>query len=310
MGTPDFSVPTLNKVASSGKHKVLTVFTKPDKINHRGNKIEYSPVKRYALRFGIPLRQPASLNSPDVCDSISKLHPDLILVVAYGKILPKSVLALPRKGCINLHGSLLPKYRGAAPIQRALINGEDVTGVTTMFMNEGMDTGDILLKRELRINEDDGSSSIFGKLSIIGADLVLETLDLIGSNKIERIHQNNGEATYAPPLSKDEARIDWKLLDANRIHNLIRGLDAGPIAYTTLNKKRIKLFRSKVFFDNIKTCSAEPGKVVSARPFIVCCKDNTFLEILEVQPENKKRMNSADFVKGYDILDKILGEQE
>ncbi len=307
MGTPGFSVPTLLKVANSNQHEVLAVFTKPDKVNNRGNKIEYCPVKKCAIDLKIPVFQPTSLKVPKVYENLSQFCPDLILVVAYGKILPKNIINLPEIGCINLHGSLLPKYRGAAPIQRAIMNGELLTGVTTMFMDEGMDTGDMLMKKEVRISENDGATSIFSKLSVVGADLVLETLDKIDKNTIAKIQQKNDEATYAPPINKEEALIDWKNCDAVKINNLIRGLDAGPAAYTTLNKKRLKFFKSKVIGKAKVNKTYEPGRIISEDPFIVCCSRNTFLEIVELQPENKKRMNSSDFVRGNKVLNHILG---
>lgn len=307
MGTPEFSCKTLEKVIKSEGHKILAVFTKPDKINKRGNKVEFSPVKKLAIDNNIPVYQPNTLKSIVVYDTLFSMSPDLILVVAYGKILPKEILDLPKFGCINLHGSLLPKYRGAAPIQRAVLNAEKKTGVTTMFMDEGMDTGDILLKEEVAIGENDSSESLFKKLSFIGADLVLKTLEKLKDGSLERIKQTDKEATYAPPLGKEEAEIKWDKMDASKIDSLVKGMDAGPVAYTFLDGKRLKIFKSKVLKD-FSDKKYKFGEIISNDPIVVFCKENTFLEILELQLENKKKMYAKDFSVGNKLILKVLGK--
>ena len=307
MGTPEFASKTLEKVIKSKKHKILAVFTKPDKVNKRGNKVEFSSVKKLALEEGIEVHQPQTLKSEDVQKNLLNLNPDLILVVAYGKILPKEILSLPKYGCVNLHGSLLPKYRGSAPIQRAVLNSEKETGVTTMFMDEGMDTGDILLKEKIKIEEEDSSKSLFKKLAEVGSELVLKTLDLLEKGLLQRTKQKDEEATYAPPLSKEEAKISWKKMDAKKIDSLVKCMDAGPVAYTTLNGKRLKIFKSRVLDVAYSEIDHSVGVVVSEEPFTVLCKNNTLLEILELQAENKRKMGAKDFLLGNKMLGKKLG---
>lgn len=304
MGTPLFSVPSLEKLIGSKKHNVLAVFTKPDKINKRGGKIEFSEVKKVAIEHSIPVYQPESLKCTNAYEYLEKLNPDLILVVAYGKILPENILKLPKYGCINVHGSVLPMYRGAAPIQRAIINGDKETGVTTIYMDKGMDTGDILLTKKVEITDGDSAKSMFEKLSMTGANLLLETLDGVLEGTINRIKQDDSKATYAAPLSKEEAHITWGDKTSIDIFNLVRGMDAGPVAYTFLGGKRIKIFRARVF--ESKEYTKKPGTVLSESPLVVACKDGTILEILELQAENKKRMLAKDFVIGNKILGKRL----
>jgi len=307
MGTPEFASKTLEKVIKSKKHKILAVFTKPDKVNKRGNKVEFSSVKKLALEEGIEVYQPQTLKSEDVQKILLSLNPDLILVVAYGKILPKEILSLPKYGCVNLHGSLLPKYRGSAPIQRAVLNSEKETGVTTMFMDEGMDTGDILLKEKIKIEEEDSSKSLFKKLAVVGSELVLKTLDLLEKGLLQRTKQKDEEATYASPLSKEEAKICWEKMDAKKIDSLVKGMDAGPVAYTTSNGKRLKIFKSRVLDVTYSKIEHSAGEVISEEPFTVLCKNNTLLEILELQAENKRKMGAKDFLLGNKMLGKKLG---
>ncbi len=304
MGTPLFSVASLEKLINSKKHKVLAIFTKPDKINKRGKKVEFSEVKKIAIKYNIPVYQPERLKDLDVYEYLKSLKPEVIVVVAYGKILPVEILELPKYGCINVHGSILPKYRGAAPIQRAIINGEIETGITTMYMDKGMDTGDMLLTNKIKITSEDTAKSMFEKLSKVGADLLLKTLDEILNGTIKRIKQDDDKATYAIPLTKEEARINWEKSTAEEIVNLIRGMDAGPVAYSFLGEKRIKLFKAR----NISYGKVfeSPGTVLSENPLIVACKDGTTLEILELQAENKRKMSAKEFVLGNKIIGKIL----
>lgn len=295
MGTPDFAVPCLEKLIIN-KYDVVGVFTQPDKKKGRGQKFSFSPVKELALKNNLPVFQPESLKNAEVLELIKKLNPELIVVVAYGKILPKNILEIPKYGCINVHGSLLPKYRGAAPIQWAIINGEKKSGVTTMFMDEGMDTGDMLLKAEIKIEDQDTSESLYFKLSKLGSELLIKTLDILQNGKLNPQKQNEEDATYSKMLTKEMGEIDWNK-KATEIHNLVRGLFPWPVAKTKLNSKTLKIFKTRVL-DGI---SGEPGNVKSIDPFIVFCGENTALEILELQFDNRKRMKSSDFFRGFRI---------
>ncbi len=304
MGTPDFAVPCLEALIRSA-HEVVAVFTQPDKKKGRGYKLAPPPVKELALRHEIAVFQPETLNGEEVLRVILGLAPDLIVVVAYGKILPKAILALPERGCINVHGSLLPQYRGAAPIQWAVLNGEKVTGVTTMRMDEGLDTGDILLKAETQIRENETSGELFDRLSAMGAELLLETLQGIEKGDIIREKQDDQKATYAPMLNKSFSRIDWNK-PAAEVHNLVRGLNPWPVAETTLDGKVLKIYKTKSVL--LEDKSARPGEVVSLMPFVVACGGRSAVEVLELQLESKKRMSSADFVRGYKLgVGAILG---
>ena len=297
MGTPDFAVPCLEALVKS-EHEVVAVFTQPDKKRGRGYKLAPPPVKELALRHGIAVFQPETLNDEEVLRVISSLAPDLIVVVAYGKILPKAILALPERGCINVHGSLLPKYRGAAPIQCAVLNGENVTGVTTMYMDEGLDTGDILLRAETQIGENETSGELFDRLSVMGAQLLLETLQKLEKGDIIREKQDDQKASYAPLLNKSLSKIDWNK-PAAEVHNLVRGLNPWPVAETTLDGKVLKIYKTKPVL--LKDKAARQGEVVSLTPFVVACGGGAAVEVLELQLESKKRMSSADFVRGYKL---------
>ncbi len=297
MGTPDFAVPCLEALIRS-EHEVVAVFTQPDKKRGRGYKLAPPPVKELALRHEIAVFQPETLNDEEVLRVISGLAPDLIVVVAYGKILPKAILALPERGCINVHGSLLPKYRGAGPIQWAVLNGEKVTGVTTMCMDEGLDTGDILLKSETRIGENETSGELFDRISVMGAQLLLETLQKLEKGDIIREKQDDQKASYAPLLNKSFSKIDWNN-PAAEVHNLVRGLNPWPVAETSLDGKVLKIYKTKPVLCGDKL--AHPGEVVSLAPFVVACGGGSVVEVLELQLESKKRMSSADFVRGYKL---------
>ena len=304
MGTPDFAVPCLERLIRN-KYEVLGVFTQPDKKSGRGQKFTYPPVKEFALKNNLRVFQPVTLKDNEAYTAIKNLNSEAIVVVAYGKILPANILAIPKYGCINVHGSLLPKYRGAAPIQWAIINGEEKTGVTTMIMDEDLDTGDILLKAEAKIEKDDTSETLYTRLSNLGADLLIETLKKLEKGELFPQKQNEPDATYSKLLTKDIAEIDWNK-PAGRIHNLVRGLIPWPIAYTKLNSKKLKIFKTNV----LKGVSGEVGKIKSLDPFIVFCADDTALEILEVQFDNKKRMAAGDFFRGYRVKeqDMIIGK--
>lgn len=295
MGTPEFAIPCLEKLISSDEN-VIGVFTQPDKPKGRGYKLQQSPVKILALKNKIEVFQPNSLKSNESFNIINRLSPDLIIVVAYGKILPKEILKLPKYGCINVHASLLPKYRGAAPIQWSIINGEKTTGVTTMYMSEGLDTGDMLKKAEINILQNETAGQLHDKLSKIGADLLLETINDLKSNKLTPEKQNDSESCYAPMLTQENSMINWEN-HAESINNFIRGLNPWPVAKTTLNGKKIKIYSSSV----LEHCNCLPGEIVNLSPFIVGCKNNTAIIVNELQLEGKKRMSSRDFLNGKKI---------
>ena len=275
MGTPDFAVPSLQKLIDS-KHEICAVFTQPDKPKGRGYVLTPPPVKELALKHGLPVHQPASLKTEEAYSLISTYKPDMIIVVAYGKILPESLLQLPAYGCVNVHGSLLPKYRGAAPIQWAVINGEPESGVTTMRMAKGLDTGDILLK----------------------------TVAGLEAGCITPVPQT-GDSCYAAQLSKEDSEIDW-FRPAREIHNQIRGLNPWPIASTKWHGKKLKVYRSVLLHSS---SMVKPGTAVDDNGLVVACGDHQALKLLEVQFEGGKRMQATDFLRGHPFENKIqLGE--
>ena len=303
MGTPSFAVPCLERLLKS-EDEVVAVFTQPDKKVGRKQTLTPPPVKELAQNGGIPVYQPTSLRSDEAVERVASLRPDLIVVVAYGKILPKAILELPPLGCVNVHGSLLPKYRGAAPIQWSVINGEAVTGVTTMYMDEGLDTGDMILKAETPVGRDETSGELFERLSVMGADLLVETIEKIKLGCAPREKQNDSEATYAPMLDKSLSNINWGE-SAEKIHNLVRGLNPWPVAATTLEGKTLKIYKTCLFEPREWT---QPGQIISVNPFVVGCGGGTALEILEVQMESKKRMSAEDFCRGCKLeVDTVLG---
>lgn len=293
MGTPSFAVPCLERLLKS-EDEVVAVFTQPDKKVGRKQTLTPPPVKELAQKAGIAVHQPASLRSDESVELIASLRPDLIVVVAYGKILPKAILELPPLGCVNVHGSLLPKYRGAAPIQWSVINGETVTGVTTMYMDEGLDTGDMILKSETPVGREETSGELFERLSLMGAELLVETIEKIKLGCAPREKQNDAEATYAPMLDKSLSNINWGE-SAEKIHNLVRGLNPWPVAVTTLEGKTLKIYKTRLAEPRE---GVQPGQIISVNPFVVGCGDGTALEILEVQMESKKRMSAEDFCRG------------
>lgn len=300
MGTPEFAVPSLKKLIDNN-YNICAVFTKPDKPQGRKMVITPPPVKVFAEEHNINVYQPEKVKSEDTIKLVKNLNPDIIIVVAYGKILPKEILNMPKYGCINVHGSLLPKYRGAAPIQWSIINGDTVTGITTMYMNEGLDTGDILLQSKLYIEENETSDELKLRMSELGADLLIKTLEELEKGNLKPIPQNSEEATFSPPLDKLNGEINWQA-DAQVIHNLIRGCNSWPIAHTRLRGKLFKIYRSKI--SSVR--SPYPGKIISTSPLIVGCGNNTSLELIEVQIEGKKRMNASDFARGFRLSDKVI----
>lgn len=306
MGTPDFAVESL-KAIYNAKYEVLGVVTNPDKPQGRGMKLTASPVKQFALENGLKVYQPVKVkNNEEFIEELKKLNPDAIVVVAYGKILPKEILEIPKLGCINVHASLLPKYRGAAPIQWAIINGDKKTGVTTMYMDEGMDTGDIILKQEVDIRDDETTGELWGELSEIGGKLIVETLKGIEKGIAPRTKQSE-DFTLAPMLSKEMAKINWAAQDALQIKNLVRGLNPIMGAYSLLNGKKIKFWKVEVATPEEITIEnmnfLRNGTVLISNP-----KDGLFiktksgiLKVIEIQGENAKRMDIKDFLRGNKI---------
>ncbi len=295
MGTPEFAVPCLEKLISDG-HNVKGVFTQPDKPKGRGHKIQFPPVKICALNAGIPVYQPLKMRDGEAMSVLEELKPELIIVVAYGKILPKEILEFPKYGCVNIHASLLPKYRGAAPIQWAVLNGEKSSGVTSIQMDVGLDTGDMLLKAEVEIDNADTAGDLHDKLSVLGADVMSETIDLIAKNELKPVKQDDSLSNYAPMLSKDLCPIDWNE-SAENIHNKVRGLSPWPVAITTLGDKTLKVHKTKVTH-NYK---GKPGEVVCIdKKLVIACADSA-VEIITLQLEGKKAMSAVDFMRGNPI---------
>ena len=292
MGTPDFADACF-KALVDNKFNVTAVFTKPDKPVGRAQKVVFSQVKQSAINYNIPVYQPTNLKDDSCKKALEEINPDLIVVVAYGKILPKYILDYPKYKCINIHGSLLPKYRGAAPIQWSVLNGEKQTGVTAMYMDEGMDTGDIILQNKIKIGENETSSELFDRMKVLAADTLIETLNLVKNNKVKSQKQDQTLATYAPMLSKDISKIDFNK-SALQVHNKIRGLNSWPSAYTIFKGKKLKIHLSSL--SSLKAEKA--GLVISLNPFVVGCGDNNSIEIKEVQLEGKKKMSASDFIRG------------
>lgn len=294
MGTPDFAVPSLQKLLDRGDD-VCAVFTQPDKPKGRGHKLQAPPVKELALLRNIPVYQPDTLKDTQIQERIMSMAPDVIIVAAYGKLLPRVVLDAPKLGCINIHGSLLPKYRGAAPIQWAIINGDSVTGVTTMYMAEGMDTGDMLLKAETPVDPEETAGELFDRLKDLGAQLLGETLDRLEQGNLKRVPQDESKATHAPMLSKEMSRLNWNC-PARKLHDLIRGLNPWPCAAAQLDGKRLKLLASRV-----TEGEGVPG-ALEVRPegLAVFCGQDALL-LTEVQTENGKRMSGKDYLLGHPL---------
>lgn len=299
MGTPEFAVPSLNALTQS-RHDVVAVVTAPDKPVGRGLKIQPSPIKKAALDLKIPILQPDDLQNKGFVESLKALGADLSVVVAF-RILPPEVFNLPTFGTINLHASLLPKYRGAAPINWAIINGEEETGVTTIFIKERVDTGDIILQKRIEIGNDETAGELHDKLSCLGAELVVETVDLLETGQAPQIQQS-GEVTKAPKLTKDLGRIQWAHPD-EKIRNLIRGLSPSPGAYAYLKGKMIKVYRARTA-TLTPGSTARPGEVIQLDPGsgkITVAAGAGAIDLLELQPEGKRRMSSDEFLRGYKV---------
>lgn len=315
MGTPDFARKSLEKVYDAG-YEILGVVTNVDKPKGRGMKMIPTPVKEFAIEKGLPIYQPEKVrNNEKFINEMKSLNPDVICVVAYGKILPKELLDIPKMGCINVHGSLLPKYRGAAPIQWAVLNGDKTTGVTTMYMDIGMDTGDMILKSEVEIGEDETTGELWDRLSDIGADLLVETLKAIEKGEAPREKQGQ-DFTMAPMLDKQMAKIEWEDMSAFKIKNLVRGLNPIMGAYSFLNGKKIKFWKVDILdekelmeiFPELKEYSYKMKEVMPGTVLFSDDKKGLFIKgqdgiisAKEVQAENSKRMNVNDFLRGNHI---------
>jgi len=311
MGTPEFAVPSLSGLLAHGEH-VVAVVTQPDRPKGRGRKLTAPPVKQRAIDAGLPVLQPEKIRGRDFLDRIRDFQPDLIVVTAYGRILPGHLLNMPPLGTINVHGSLLPKYRGAAPIQWALLKGEQETGVTIMQMDEGMDTGDILLNEKISISPDDTSATLMKKLAELGGQALIAALDLLRAGKLTPSRQDDSLATAAPPLTKTMGRVDWTK-SAVEISCQIRGLDPWPATYTYVGGKRLRLFKPTVIAPKAAVNLSPhivPGSAEPIAPGTLCCAGDQgllvacgrdFLLIQEVQPEGGRRMAAGAFLSGHPL---------
>ena len=315
MGTPDFAMESLKSLVEA-KYNIIGVVTNPDKPKGRGMKLIPSPVKEYAEMQGLKIFQPTKVrNNTEFIDKIRELNPDVICVVAYGKILPKEILEIPKLGCINVHGSLLPQYRGAAPIQWAVLNGDKKTGITTMYMDEGMDTGDMILKQEVEIGENETTGELWQRLSKIGGKLLVKTLKEIEAGTVTRTKQPE-EFTMAPMLSKEMAKIDWQNKSAEEIKNLVRGLNPIMGAYSHLQDKKIKFWKVEVLsLDKLieenkeleeykgNVVKLEPGTVLFSNPKqgLYIKANNGIISVTEIQGENSRKMDIKEFLRGNSI---------
>ncbi len=295
MGTPDFALPSLKTLIES-KHTISAVVTGPDKERGRGQKLTYTPIKEFALINSIPVLQPEKLKDPNFIQQLRDINADLFVIVAF-KILPREVFTIPMKGSFNLHGSLLPKYRGAAPIQWALIKGESETGVTTFMLEDKVDTGNIIIQNKIVVDENDDFGTLHDKLSILGAKVVLQTVDLISDGNLELKKQDDILASPAPKITKEITEINWEKT-AEEIHNLIRGLSPFPGAYFRFDNKIIKIFKTKI----IQSSKLNPGEIEQSKGnLMIGCGKNS-LEVLELQQEGKKRLKVGEFLRGFSFV--------
>ncbi len=300
MGTPEFAVPSLRQLIADG-HEIVCVLTQPDKPKNRGMKLMPSPVKVVAMEHQIEVYQPATLKSGEALERLSALKPELIVVAAYGKILPKEILDLPRLGCINVHSSLLPRYRGAAPINWAILNGETETGVTIMYMAEGLDTGDIISQRATAIDPDETVESLHDRLALLGAELLGETVAAIGAGTAQRVPQNDAESCYAPMLSRQLSPIDFSR-SAHEIHNQVRGLIPWPATTMEIKGQTFKIFAvEETGMDSTQGAGTLLG--ADKQGINVVCGDGKVLRILELQAPGKKRMRAVDYLRGHPLFD-------
>jgi methionyl-tRNA formyltransferase len=300
LGTPQFAVPTLEHIVAAG-HEVLTVVTQPDRPKGRGQQPAAPPVKQSALRLGLPVYQPERVRRPEAVVHLRALAPEIMVVVGYGQIIPQSVIDLASRGIINVHASLLPKYRGAAPIQWAIVNGETVTGVTSMQIDAGLDTGDMLLKAETKIGPDENALELGDRLAVMGANLLVETLDRLAAGTIIPVKQDSAHATYAPIIKKEDGYIDWSQ-PAQAIHNRVRGFEPWPGAYTQFRGQTLHIWKARLPVASAVLPPGPAGRFVSLKPLIVTCGSGA-LELLEVQLAGRKRIFATDFANGQRLKD-------
>lgn len=296
MGTPEFAVPTLEALVK--EHNVTAVVTQPDKPKGRGKKMMFSAVKEKALEYGLTVYQPEKVKDSDFVQVLKELAPDIMVVVAFGQILSEEILNIPKYGCINVHGSLLPEYRGAAPIQWSIIHGREYGGVTTMYMAKGLDSGDMILKAQEKIRDDDTYGSLYDRLSVIGADLLIKTLRLIERGETQRTPQNDAEATTAPMITREMERINWNDR-ADNIVNLIKGLNPQPVAHTLLKGEKLKIWFAE---KEGKGYTGTPGEIVDVRKkdFVVMTADGA-VAVKEVQAQGGKKMTTDAYMRGHAI---------
>lgn len=300
MGTPDFAVPVLQALLDADEHRVTAVVTQPDKARGRSGKLVFTPVKEAAVAHGVPVYTPERVKDPAFVETLRGILCDVIVVAAFGQILSREILELPKYGCINVHASLLPRWRGAAPIQWAILAGDRTTGITTMQMDEGLDTGDMLLKKEIVISEDETGETLFDRLSKLGGPLLLETLSQAERGTLRRVKQHDEESTYAKMLWKGLGKLDFSK-EAAELERYVRGLNSWPSAYTYFRGKMMKIWRASVIDRNTKLPC---GAVAEVEQDGFCIQTgNGLLKVLEVQLEGKKRMKSADFLRGNDVAD-------
>ena len=315
MGTPDFSVPTLQALVEAG-HSIVGVYCQPDKQKGRGKQIQMPPVKEAALSLDLPIYQPVTLREETVQEELMALAPDVIVVIAYGKILPPWLIRLPKYGCVNIHASILPKYRGAAPIHYAILNGDTKTGVTIMHMNDGLDTGDIIDIAEIDILPDETTGDLFNRIAELGARTISPVLDKWVNGEIISMPQDNSLASHTSKITKEMGLIDW-YQPADKIVNLIHGLNPAPGCYTYLQGKRLKVWRAqKVIVESVNANEAivsinnnqltvdvaKPGTIVyTTKGLVVSTGEQGYILLIEVQPENKKRISGQDFINGHQI---------
>ena len=296
MGTPEFSAPAIDALLEAG-HEIAAVFSQPDKPKGRGYNLTPPPVKVKALEHGIPVYQPTTMKDGEALQIFRDIQPDVAVVIAYGKILPKEILDAPKYGCINVHASLLPKYRGAALIQWSVIDGESKTGVTTMQMDVGLDTGDMLMKCETAIDPDETAGELHDRLSLMGAKLIVDTLAALEQGALTPQKQDDSESCYAKMLTKELCAVDWHK-SAKEIHDQIRGLSPWPVATAVLEGKKLKLHRSAIAAQGSETAAC--GEITSLDPLTVQCGEGA-VALLEIQAEGKKRMNAQDYLRGHPI---------
>ncbi|CUU01575.1 methionyl-tRNA formyltransferase [Candidatus Kryptobacter tengchongensis] len=316
MGTPEFAIPSL-EILLKNNYKIPLVVTAPDEPKGRGYKLTPPPVKIFAIENGLRVIQPENLKDERFIEEIKNVSPDLIVVVAF-RILPREVFTIPPLGTVNVHASLLPRYRGAAPINWAIINGETETGVTTFFINEKVDTGDVILQKKIPIDPDETAGDLYDKLAKLGAEVLLETVKLIETGSVQTFPQDNSLATPAPKITKEMCQINWFKKSALQVHNFVRGLSPNPGAFTFLNEKLVKIYRTKIpeSFE-FEAIEAEPGQIFTTKKrdkLYVICSDLNPVQVIEIQVEGRKKLNAEEFLKGFKVETgekfKVLSEDE